>query len=171
MMVLCAPPEGAAMIRVLGVLLSVALLSACAATGGSGWGGGPGVRWSGPYGGPGVAWPGPRYGYGYPRGVYDDDDWGSRRFRPRRDVVCDRATRTCYRDGEIDASETRDFFGNRAGRRVDRIRDAAGTNKIFRPDDDIVCNRRERVCFKDGRPDRSETRDFFGRRAARRMGR
>jgi hypothetical protein len=162
------------MLRILGVLSLVALLAACANTGVSGWGGGgPGVRWSGPYGGPGVVgWPGRYYGYGFPRGVYDDDDWrGGRRVRPRRDVVCDRATRTCYRDGEIDASETRDFFGNRAARRVDRIRDAAGTNKIFRPDDDIMCNRRERVCFKDGRPDRSETRDIFGKKAARRIGR
>ena len=158
------------MLRVIGVLSLVGLVAACAGTGSSGWagGGGPGVRWSGPYGGPGVAgWPGPYYGY--PRATYDDDNWGGRRFRPRRDIVCDRATRTCYRDGEIDASETRDYFGNRAGRRVDRIRDAAGTNKIFRPDDDVVCNRRERVCFKDGRPDRSETRDFFGKKAARRL--
>lgn len=158
------------MIRALGILSLVALLAACADAGTSGWGGGgPGVRWSGPYGGPGVGWPGPRYGF--PRSAYEDDDvgWG-RRFRPRRDVVCDRETQACYRDGEIDASETRDVFGNRAGRRVDRVRDAAGTNKIFLPDDDVVCSRRERVCFKDGRPDRSETRDVFGKKAARQIG-
>ena len=64
---------------------------------------------------------------------------------------------------EIDASETRDVFGRRAAREVDRIRDAAGTNRIYRVDDDVVCNRRTKVCLKNGHPDNSETKDFFGR--------
>lgn len=156
-------------------LLFGGLLAGCVSAGGGGssdWAGNDpgGIRWSGPYGGPGVMadpfWRGRSYGY-RPDPFYDG---GSRRtFRPSRNVVCDRATSTCYRRGEIDASETRDYFGGRAGRRVDRIRDAAGTNKVFRADDDVVCNRRQRVCFKDGHPDRSETRDFFGKKAARRL--
>lgn len=84
-------------------------------------------------------------------------------------MVCDRATEICYQGREIDASQTREYFGNRAARRGDRIRDNAGTNRIFRLEVDVVCNRRTRVCLEDGRPDRSETREFFGREAARRL--
>lgn len=155
------------MIRSLASLALVGLLAACASGGGAGWDGGRGstVRWSGPYGGPFYGYD----GYGYRRDPFAVPQRRARVFRPGGDVVCDRRTQTCYRDGEIDASETRDFFGNRAGRRVDRLRDAAGTNSIFRPDDDIVCNRRQRVCYKDGHPDRSETRDFFGKKAGRRI--
>jgi hypothetical protein len=157
------------------VLLAGGLLAGCSGAG-PGWNGGgdgSGIRWSGPYdpdpGYGGGLW-GPRYGGGL--GFPGNPAWGyggGRTFRPSGDVVCDRATATCYRDGEIDASDTRDVFGNRAARRVDRLRDQAGTNRIFRPDDDVVCNRRERVCYKDGHPDRSETRDFFGKKAARRV--
>jgi len=172
------------MTRHLILALIAGTLAGCAGGDPGGWGsassGGSGVRWSGPYGYPSPGYyGGPSYhgapGYHgnpfYRRVPFRRADRydGGRTFRPGRDVVCDRATATCYRDGEIDASETRDHFGNRAGRRVDRIRDAAGTNHVFRPDDDVVCNRRERVCFKDGHPDRSETRDFFGRKAARRV--
>ena len=89
----------------------------------------------------------------------------ARTFSPRRDVVCDRATETCYRGREIDASETRDYFGKSAARKVDRIRDTQGTNRVFRVDDDVVCNRRDQVCYKNGRPDVSETRDYFGKKA------
>ena len=84
-------------------------------------------------------------------------------------MVCDRATETCYRGRDIDASETRDYFGKGAARQVDRIRDQAGTNRIYRVDDNVVCNRRSEVCYKNGRPDRSETRDYFGKKAARRV--
>jgi hypothetical protein len=174
------------MLRPLGPLLAVGLLAGCAIPGDDGSYGtgvaGPGIRWSDPYGGA-VQPPYGYGGYGYRPPVYAFPSWryggsrlgrgygdgGGRTFRPGRDVVCDRATHTCYRDGEIDASETRDNFGRRAARRVDRIRDEAGTNKIFRPDDDVVCNRREKVCFKNGHPDRSETRDLFGKKAARRI--
>ncbi len=31
------------------------------------------------------------------------------------------------------------------------------------------CDADERVCYKDGRPDRSDTRDAFGKEAARRL--
>jgi hypothetical protein len=168
--------------RLMGSLVAVGLLAGCAALDGgdpyrsAGVGvAGPGIRWSGPYGGDPFyrSYPGPLvgrpYGYGgdpfgggYGRG-------GGRTFRPGGDVVCDRRTETCYRRGQIDASETRDYFGRGAARRVDRIRDRAGTNRIFRADDDVVCNRRDKVCLKNGHPDRSETRDFFGKKAARRI--
>lgn len=156
------------------VLSLTVLLAACGGTDPAN----RGVRWSDPYPYPragvwgGSAWPGsPWWGpersrFGFPRRDWGD---GGRTFRPDRNVVCDRATATCYRDGEIDASETRDYFGRGAARRVDRIRDRFGTNHIFRPQRDVVCDRKDRVCFKDGRPDRGETRDFFGRKAARKI--
>lgn len=152
------------------MVLAFGLFAGCVADGGFG-GPGPGssgVQWSGPYGGdPYPRRPSP---FGYPFGsVYGPGDSGGRTFRPSRNVVCDRATETCYRGKEIDASETRDVFGRSAARRVDRIRDEAGTNRIYRVDDDVVCNRPQEVCYKNGRPDRSETRDFFGKKAARRV--
>lgn len=169
------------MVRSFVALLLAALLAGCAAAGSGSpdWAGGNpgGVRWSGPYGGGPYAGGGYRRGqdygyrrgqdYGYRRSV--ERDYGGRTFRPDQRVVCDRATETCYRGQEIDASETREYFGRRAARRVDRIRDNAGTNRIFRPEDDVVCNRRQRVCSEDGRPSRSETREFFGKKAARRV--
>lgn len=165
------------MLRVLGPLVALGLLAGCATDGnGGGYGdAGSGIRWSGPYGDP-YARPLPGYPfyspygygpYGGPFRRYDDDDG---RFVRRGNVVCDRATETCYRGRELDVSETRDFFGRKAAREADRVRDAFGTNHIFRADDDVVCNRREQVCYKDGHPDRSETRDLFGKKAARRLG-
>lgn len=169
------------MLRRLSPLLLLAFLAGCVTTGGGAYDGvrvapaEPGIRWSGPYRDPFYRPYGyygrPAYGY-YGRPAYGyDRPWRNegRLFRPRRDLVCDRATATCYRDGEIDASDTRDVFGRKAARKVDRLRDAAGTNHIFRPDDDVVCNRRERACYKDGRPDRSETRDAFGKKAAKKL--
>jgi hypothetical protein len=151
--------------RSIGSLVAAGLLAGCASLdGGEPYGGagvgvaGPGIRWSGPYG----ADP-------FDRGYYGRGGGGGRTFRPGGDVVCDRRTETCYRRGQIDASETRDYFGRGAARRVDRVRDQAGTNRIFRPDDNVVCNRRDKVCLKNGHPDRSETRDFFGKKAARRI--
>jgi hypothetical protein len=156
------------MLRFLGPLMALGLLAGCVTDGNNGpYGGGdPGIRWSGPYGGPYArSFPGSPFYRSYDR---DEDD--GRFVRRGGGVVCDRATATCYRDRELDVSETRDFFGRRAARQADRVRDAAGTNHVFRADDDVVCNRREKVCYKDGHPDRSETRDFFGKKAARRMG-
>ena len=114
------------MLRVLGPLVALGLLAGCVTDGdGGGYGGaGPGIRWSGPYGDP-YARPfpaSPYYGpyYGSPFRRYDDDRSG--RFVRRGDgVVCDRATETCYRGREIDASETRDVFGRKAAREADRV--------------------------------------------------
>ena len=159
------------MARTLGALLAAGLFAGCVVTDGyypqrslGAAPSGPGIGWSGPYGGS------PYFGspYSYRRDRLQRG-YGGRTFRPSRNVVCDRATETCYRGRDIDASETRDYFGKSAARRVDRIRDRAGTNRIYRADDDVVCNRRNQVCYKDGHPDRSETRDFFGKKAARKV--
>ena len=71
------------------------------------------------------------------------EEWGNRRersrweernrrfVRPGDDVTCDRRTSVCYKDGHIDKTETRVFFGNRASRRADAVRDRAGTGRVF----------------------------------------
>ncbi len=156
--------------RFSGLLVAAfGMLAGCVSDGGFGGGPGPsGIQWSGPY----DADPSGRrtspFSNPFGTSAYGGSG-GGRTFSPSRGVVCDRATETCYRGREIDASETRDNFGRSAARRVDRIRDQAGTNRIYRVDDDVVCNRRQEVCYKNGRPDRSETRDFFGKNAARRV--
>ena len=91
----------------------------------------------------------------------------NRFLRPRSEVVCDRATRICYKKGKIDKSDTEHVFGERAGDRADDLRDRYGTARIFAPERDVSCDRKRRVCFEDGDPDRSLTRRYFGRRAAR----
>jgi hypothetical protein len=75
----------------------------------------PARPWFGPYGG--------LYGsddpFGYApnpfRQRYDDDQ----PFRPSRHVVCDPEDRVCDKNGHPDPSETRDFFGKKAARRID----------------------------------------------------
>lgn len=91
----------------------------------------------------------------------------NRFLRPRSEVVCDRATRICYKKGEIDKSDTERMFGDRAGDRADDLRDRHGRARIFVPERDVSCDRERRVCLDDGDPDRSLTRRYFGRRAAR----
>jgi hypothetical protein len=154
--------------RVLATILALGLLGGCVSDGrfADGWPGSTGIQWGGPYDDDPFTGGSSAYG-GNPFGGRAGQ--GGRTFSPDRNVVCDRATETCYRGREIDASETRDYFGRSAARRVDRIRDAAGTNRIYRVDDDVVCNRQQEVCYKNGRPDRSETRDYFGKKAARRV--
>ena len=148
----------------IGVILGASLLAGCV-TGGGGFGdGGSGVQWSGPASQDPFA----RSPYRFGPGAFGG--WGGsggRTFRPRPGVMCDRATETCYRGRDIDASETRDVFGRSAARKVDRIRDAAGTNRIYRVSNKVVCDRRAKVCYKKGRPDNSETKDFFGRNLPR----
>ena len=158
--------------RISKVLVAATMLAGCGGDGGfrdvdSTMGGGSGIRWGGPPSSDPFAvspfgFGGRPFGGGMGSG-------SGRTFRPSPGVVCDRATETCYRGRDIDASETRDFFGRSAARQVDRIRDQAGTNRIYRPSDNVVCNRAAQVCYKNGRPDRSETRDFFGKKAARRI--
>jgi hypothetical protein len=104
-------------------------------------------------------------------GIFGDPFGGgqSSSYRGNSRVSCDQRTQVCYKDGEIDASETKDTFGKGAARRVDRVRDDAGTNNIFLPRNNTVCNRDEKVCYKNGRPDQSDTRDQFGKKAARKI--
>ncbi|MGH6899863.1 MAG: YcgJ family protein [Geminicoccaceae bacterium] len=91
----------------------------------------------------------------------------NRFLRPRSEVVCDRASRICYKQGRVDQSDTDRVFGERAGDRVDRLRDRLGTGRLFVPERGIACDRASRVCLDDGDPDRRLTRRYFGRRAAR----
>ena len=158
--------------RIPGLLLAFGLVGGCVSDGSfaDGGPGSSGVQWSGPYRSDPFSRGSSVFGRSpYSRDYYGRSNNGGRTFTPSRGVVCDRATETCYRGREIDASETRDYFGRSAARQVDRIRDEAGTNRIYRVDDDVVCNRPQEVCFKNGRPDRSETRDYFGKKAARRI--
>ena len=157
--------------RLSGLMVAAfGLLAGCVSDGSfrDGGPGSSGIQWSGPYGGDPFGRQNSPFGYPYGTG-YQGGSSGGRTYTPSRGVVCDRATETCYRGREIDASETRDQFGRSAARRVDRVRDAAGTNRIYRVDDDVVCNRLREVCYKNGRPDRSETKDFFGKNAARKV--
>ena len=88
-------------------------------------------------------------------------------MRPRAEVVCDRATRICYKQGKIDKSDTERVFGGRAGDRADGLRDRHGTAQLFVPERGVACDRESRLCLEDGDPDRRLTRRYFGRRAAR----
>ena len=158
--------------RISGLLFAFGLLGGCISDGNfaDGESSSSGVRWSGPFGSdPYSRSPSVFGGNPDARDRYGRSSDGGRTFRPDRNVVCDRATETCYRGHEIDASETRDYFGRSAARQVDRDRDAAGTNRIYRVGDGVVCDPRRQVCLKDGRPDRSETRDYFGKKAGRRV--
>jgi hypothetical protein len=100
-----------------------------------------------------------------PGSARDDD----RFLRPRSNLVCDRATRICYKDGEVDKSDTQSVFGERAGDRADDLRDSHGTARLFVPERGVSCDRERRRCFEDGDPDREATRRYFGRRAARNL--
>jgi hypothetical protein len=88
-------------------------------------------------------------------------------LRAGSEVVCDRATHICYKEGKVDKSDTERVFGGRAGDRADGLRDRFGTARLFLPEQDVACDRERRVCLDDGDPDRSLTRRYFGRRAAR----
>ena len=59
------------------------------------------------------------------------------------------------------------MFGERAGDRADDLRDRLGTARVFVPERGVACDRNRRMCLDDGDPDRSLTRRYFGRRAAR----
>lgn len=116
------------------------------------------------------------YGYGLPSGTrppgWADDlpyraQGGYDRFvRPRSGVVCDRNTSVCYKGNQVDKSETRDVFGERAADRADDLRDDRGTARLFVPERGVTCDRSRQVCFDDGSPDSSLTRRYFGNRAA-----
>ncbi len=86
--------------------------------------------------------------------------------RPRSGVVCDRATSVCYKGNQVDKTETRDLFGDRAADLADDLRDQRGTARLFVPERGVTCDRGRQVCFDDGSPDSSLTRRYFGSRAA-----
>lgn len=130
----------------------------------------PSYRSGGAYSGRGNV-----YGYGLPSGTrppgWADDlpyrAQGYDRFvRPRSGVVCDRNTSVCYKGSQVDKSETRDVFGERAADRADDLRDDRGTARLFVPERGVTCDRSRQVCFDDDSPDSSLTRRYFGNRAA-----
>lgn len=86
--------------------------------------------------------------------------------RPQSGVVCDRRTNVCYKNGGLDRSETKDVFGDRASNRVEGIRKRNGTGQLFLPDRGVTCNSIRKVCYDDGVADFSQTRRYFGDRAA-----
>lgn len=106
--------------------------------------------------------PPPRWADDLPRSAGSHD----RFLRPRSDLVCDRATRVCYKDRKIDKSDTERVFGERAGDRADDLRDRFGTARLFVPQRGIACDRDRKLCLEDGDPDRKLTRRYFGRKAA-----
>jgi hypothetical protein len=87
--------------------------------------------------------------------------------RPDSGLVCDQATRVCYKRGSVDKSDTKEVFGRRAAKRADRLRDERGTAQIFVPQGGTACDPERRRCFTDGESDRKLTRRHFGRGAAR----
>jgi len=91
----------------------------------------------------------------------------NRFLRPRAELVCDRATRICYKQGEIDKSDTERMFGARAGDRADDLRDRYRSARVFVPARGVACDRERRMCLEDGDLDRRLTRRYFGRQAAR----
>jgi Fels-1 Prophage Protein-like len=138
---------------------------------------GPDDRRYEPYYGRGSGYSYGGRGYGYqaplgsrPPGWADDLPYRAQepgRFvRTRPGVVCDRSTSLCYRRGEVDKTETRDAFGERAADRADDLRDDRGTARLFVPERGVTCDAGRRVCYDDGRPDFSLTRRYFGQRAA-----
>jgi hypothetical protein len=104
---------------------------------------------------------------GWAENLPDSAPRRDRFLRPSLEVVCDRATRICYKQGRVDQSDTDRVFGESAGDRVDRVRNRLGTGRLFVPERGVACNRASRVCLEDGDPDRRLTRRYFGRRAAR----
>jgi hypothetical protein len=105
----------------------------------------------------------PGWAENLPRSARSSD----RFLRPRSNLVCDRASRICYKNGKIDKSDTERVFGERAGDRADDLRDRFGTARLFVPQRGVACDRERRVCLEDGDPDRKLTRRYFGRGAAR----
>jgi Fels-1 Prophage Protein-like len=104
---------------------------------------------------------------GWAERLPDSAETHNRFLRPRSELLCDRATGICYKEGKIDKSDTERIFGERAADRADGLRDRHGTGRLFVPERDVSCDRDRRVCLDDGDPDRSLTRRYFGRRAAR----
>lgn len=104
---------------------------------------------------------------GWAKRLPDSAQTDRRFLRPRATLVCDRATRICYKRGEIDKSDTERMFGARAADRADVLRDRHGSARIFVPKRGLACDRERQVCLEDGDPDRKLTRRYFGRQAAR----
>jgi hypothetical protein len=141
-----------------GLLVGIFLLAGCLDLGG----GGPGSSYPVYRSGPGYSWrSAPRYGWDRPSGRYVQSG----------DISCDRRTQVCYKRGHIDTSSTREVFGREAARDADAIRDELGTSHVYIPRNrnNSYCVSAEKTCYKNGRPDWSDTRDVYGKKAGRRL--
>jgi hypothetical protein len=97
-----------------------------------------------------------------------DSEQERRRFvRPDDNLVCDQATRVCYKRGLVDKSDTKEFFGRRAAKHADRLRDERGNAEIFIPEKGVACDPGRQRCYADGKPDRDLTRRHFGKSKGR----
>ena len=74
-----------------------------------------------------------------------------------------------YQAGGLGGPPARPWFGPYGGTYGSYVRPRYDDDQPFRPSRHVVCDPDDRVCYKNGHPDRSETRDFFGKKAARRM--
>lgn len=102
-------------------------------------------------------------GYGAPN--------SGRYVRTSPEVICDRRTEICYKRGHIDRTETKAAFGKGAARDAERLREQLGTAHVYVPRNsgNSYCVNSEKVCYKNGQPDRSDTRDVYGKKAARKL--
>ena len=124
--------------------------------------------WGGYYGAP---YGGPPYDYEHDRYVAVSPN--GRFIQPEDKVVCDRLSEVCYKKGDIDATETRQYFGRGASHRADNIRDRLHDNDSFLPRPNVACSRDNEACYRtnSGQADRQATRRFFGNQAARQQDR
>ena len=108
----------------------------------------------------GRSFPGAGYGGGwraypgYPR------DYGD-------DVVCDRFGR-CWRADPGDRYDHRRRAARPPGWAEDLPEAARADERFIRPNSGLVCDQVTRVCYKRGNVDKSDTKNVFGRRAAKR---
>ena len=86
--------------------------------------------------------------------------------RPQSGVVCDRRTNVCYKNGEARPERNQGCVRRPGTDRVEGIRKRNGTGKLFLPDRGVTCNSIRKVCYDDGVADFSQTRRYFGDRAA-----
>lgn len=92
-------------------------------------------------------------------------------FYPERGVACDRATQVCYTDSRASVSQTREYFGESAARRLQS--DATDSRRepkwVFEPDGETSCDMRTQVCYGQKGPSLNKTRRYFGDAAAARL--
>lgn len=97
-----------------------------------------------------------------PRGYDNDDDYRRRSQRPQ--IYCDNYGRCFQRVPD----RSQGFDTRPPGWADDLPGRARYSDRFSRPSSGVVCDQSTNVCYRNGRIDRSETRDAFGNRAAER---